>query len=111
MEYIYILREREFIRLDEEIYKIGRTKRPIKLRLKEYPKNSELLGSFECDDCIFIERMLIRLFKTNYIHRNDIGNEYFEGNINNMINNINETIEKYKINSINNINDINNLSI
>jgi hypothetical protein len=33
-----------------------------------------------CEDCIDSEKELIKLFKLNFIHRNDIGNEYFEGN-------------------------------
>jgi hypothetical protein len=33
-----------------------------------------------CENCIDSEKELIKLFKLNFIHRNDIGNEYFEGN-------------------------------
>lgn len=42
--YLYIIKEREFIKLNENIYKIGRTKDIIK-RYKQYPKNSIIIYS------------------------------------------------------------------
>jgi hypothetical protein len=78
---IYILREREFIKTKENIYKIGRTSKTIHERFKQYPKNSELINSFNVNDVLIYERLAISEFSKLFIHRNDIGNEYFEGDI------------------------------
>jgi hypothetical protein len=42
-EFIYLIKEREFIKNNEEIYKIGKTKQMALKRIKDYPKNSILL--------------------------------------------------------------------
>jgi hypothetical protein len=75
--YIYVLREREFIMLKQDVYKIGRTKNFIR-RFSQYPKNSEFI--FVCkviDDCK-IETQILRILKKKLKHRKDIGKEYFE---------------------------------
>ena len=78
--YIYLVKEREFIKTNENIYKIGRSKQENTKRFLQYPKGSELIIQSRCIDCIKTEKILIDLFKKNFIHRRDIGNEYFEGN-------------------------------
>ena len=45
-----------------------------------------------CHNCDVLERQLIREFKNKYIHRRDIGNEYFEGDYNEMIKDIHKMI-------------------
>jgi hypothetical protein len=82
MNYIYIIQLREFI--GKDIYKIGRTKQENNKRMGQYTKGSILHLQTTCNDCIKSEKNLIKLFKEKYIHRNDLGNEYFEGNINHM---------------------------
>lgn len=52
-EYIYLLQEREFIRLNEPIYKIGKTK-------------TRLLLQIIYNDCDNSEKELIQLFKNKY---------------------------------------------
>jgi len=42
-EYIYLIREREFIKTNEPIYKIGKTKQPCLNRLYNYPKGTALI--------------------------------------------------------------------
>jgi len=78
--YIYLVKEREFIKTNENIYKIGRSKQENTKRFLQYPKGSELIIQARCIDCIKTEKILIELFKKEFIHRRDIGNEYFEGN-------------------------------
>ena len=53
--YIYMLHEREFIRLREDVYKIGLTKRPINDRVMEYPIGSRLLLCIHVEDCVNAE--------------------------------------------------------
>jgi hypothetical protein len=77
--YIYLVKEREFIKTNENIYKIGRSKQENTKRFLQYPKGSELILQEACGDCIKTEKMIINEFKIHFIHRKDIGNEYFEG--------------------------------
>lgn len=83
LQFVYILQEREFINNGENIYKIGKTINP-KGRMGQYPKGSKLLGLFKCENCDNMEQKLIILFDEKFIKRRDIGNEYYEGDINLM---------------------------
>jgi len=90
--YVYLLQEREFIKTNELIYKIGRTKQEHNKRLNQYPKGSVLLFQIICFNCVNIENIIINIFKQKYKHRKDIGNEYFEGNSKDMIKEINDIV-------------------
>lgn len=90
--YVYLLHEREFITADQKIYKLGKTKQENLRRFRQYPKGSKLLLQRVCHDCDILEVELIRDFKNKYKHRRDIGNEYFEGDYNDMINDIHNKI-------------------
>ena len=83
--YIYLLQEREFIKTNEYIYKIGRTKKENTHRFNQYPKGSILLFQMICNNCENIERQIIEQFKIKFNHRKDTGNEYFEGDYKIMI--------------------------
>lgn len=76
--HIYLLREREFIKSDEDIYKIGKTTQSLR-RFKGYPHDSHVLLMVETSCLTATETRLIRLFKDVFIHKHKIGNEYFEG--------------------------------
>jgi len=84
-EYIYLLQEREFIKTNENIYKLGKTTKDNLERIKQYPKGSKLLCYIACQDCHNCEKELLDIFNTNFKVRRDIGCEYFEGNYNLMI--------------------------
>lgn len=71
---------------------MGKTKQENLQRFKQYPKGSKLILQQVCDDCDILETQLIRDFKNKYIHRKDIGNEYFEGDYNEMIKDIHNKI-------------------
>ena len=86
--YVYIIQEREFIKTCEKIYKIGKYKQENNKRINQYPKQSRLLFQIVCNNCDKLEKELIKIFKNKYIHRKDIGNEYFEGDFEDMINTI-----------------------
>ena len=90
--YIYLLKEREFINSNQDIYKIGMTTKPNHQRFHQYPKGSILLFQIICSDCHYYEKKLIALFKEKFILRKDIGNEYFEGDYEMMIDYIYVTI-------------------
>ena len=117
--YVYLLQEREFIKTNEKIYKIGMTTKPNHTRFNQYPKGSTLLFQIICNDCLSIEKQILSNFKSTFILRKDIGNEYFEGNFTEMISIISAiVIESYKIQDVvefvpdaNNLNTKTKLSI
>ncbi len=94
LEYIYIIRLYQFIERNINIFKIGRSRQKNCIRVRAYPKGSELYYMNTCFDCIKCEREIIKLFSTKYIIRKDNGSEFFEGNIIEMKNDI------HKINKI-----------
>lgn len=82
--YIYLLREREFIKTGEHVYKVGKTTQDLFKRFSQYPKKSELLMGIRVQDCHKSELELLRLMRTEFISRKDVGSEYFEGDANDM---------------------------
>lgn len=101
-EYIYLLQIREFVSLNKPIYKIGKTKQPNMKRFNNYPKGSKLICQYLCIDCDNIEKKIIYTFKNKYNHKKEYGNEYFEGDANNMMYNIFKIIKSYSNISIEN---------
>jgi hypothetical protein len=78
--YNYIIHTREAIRMNENVYKIGRC-HDIAKRYRAYPKGSILMYSQETVDNVLTEDILIKAFQTHFVQRKDYGNEYFEGDI------------------------------
>jgi uncharacterized C2H2 Zn-finger protein len=79
--YIYILQDRTSLQLNQNIYKIGKTKQTNLKRFGTYPKGYKIMMLIDCFDCDEIETKLIELFKKKYIHIREYGNEYFQGNL------------------------------
>ena len=111
-EGIYLLREREFTRLNENIYKIGRSIN-IKTRMNSYPKGSNIELMMGCNDSIKCEKQLLEIFRTTFIQRKEYGSEYFEGDKQEMIAIITNVLNKFNgndiISSISNSNITNNI--
>ena len=103
-EGIYLLHTREFINSKQPIYKIGRSSN-MNTRLSQYPKGSNILCSIKCENSNLCEKELIKLFTKLFKIRKEYGNEYFEGNHNNMLFVIITYLYQDKINSIINNND------
>ena len=107
-EGIYLLHTREFINSKQPIYKIGRSSN-MNTRLSQYPKGSNILCSIKCEKSNLCEKELIKLFTKLFTIRKDYGNEYFEGDYNNMLFIIITYLYQDKLNKINFIiNDDNN---
>lgn len=90
-ECIYLLREREFVTLGEPVYKIGRSVNWLN-RMSSYPKGSEVYLMIPVDDSVWYENQLLSIFEDRYERAtvnndgvNVIGNEYFIGNLDEMI--------------------------
>jgi hypothetical protein len=82
--YIYIIREREFRRMKEPVWKPGRTEHEtIQKRFGQYPNGSELIFAARVSDAVAAEKDLMQLLVAHrsLIHRKDIGREYFEGEL------------------------------
>lgn len=77
--YLYLLREREFIKTNELIFKVGKTTQNLYQRINKYPKDSELIMAIRVADCHTAETALLKELRRKYIQRRDIGYEYFEG--------------------------------
>jgi phage/plasmid-associated DNA primase len=87
-EYIYLLQEREFIKTNEPVYKIGKTTQENTARFNNYPKGSKLLFQIICNNCHNNEKEIKKSFIDKYKQRKDIGLEYFEGDYKAMIKDI-----------------------
>lgn len=83
--YIYLIRLREFVRSSESIYKIGKTTMEPNRRLAGYPKGSEVLLFIQVSNCHSLEKDLLLQFQSKFIHRTDLGSEYFSGNPDEMM--------------------------
>jgi len=79
--YIYLLQPLRSITDNEEIYKIGKTKRNNFKRFNEYPSGSILLLQSSCKNCDLMERRLLKIFDEKYIKETDYGREYFRGDL------------------------------
>lgn len=89
---VYLLIEREFMVSKQNIFKIGRSAN-VSNRTKQYPKGSQLLVVLPCIDSGVTERNLQIVFRNKFIHRKDIGSEYYEGPPNSVIKEFIENVE------------------
>lgn len=85
MPYIYLIHCRASVNSNENVYKIGKSF-DFNKRLEGYDKGTIPLFSLYVSECDNFEKHLINLFGGIFTLRKDYGNEYFEGNINQMIN-------------------------
>jgi cystathionine beta-lyase family protein involved in aluminum resistance len=75
--HIYVVKEREFIKTKENIYKIGRSKNIVN-RMPSYPKSSIIYTIMYVKNVKEVEKFMIDRFDGLFIKRTDIGNEYYE---------------------------------
>jgi hypothetical protein len=81
--YIYLLCE--FTKTNEPIYKLGKSYQENLKCIQNHPNGTKLILQTMCENCGDTQKELVNLFKLNFKHRKDIGNEYFEGNCYEMI--------------------------
>lgn len=99
VSYIYLIREREFLKKGEQIYKVGRTTQKPNARIARfdgYKKDSELIIIVECltSKVVEIETDIKRQFNVAFKLHTD-GTESFYGNAKEMAEIIYETIRRY----------------
>lgn len=80
MPYIYIIQEREFIKLGENVWKIGFTDKEIWERIRQYPKGSLVIMCAYVENGRYTENIFKRQLEccSEVKTRRDIGCEYFE---------------------------------
>jgi hypothetical protein len=87
--YMYVIQEREFIKTNENVYKIGMTNQyNPRTRLQKYPADSCVYLLIRKHDARNSENIGKDMLKgrRDVKHRSDIGEEYFEGDIQSIIN-------------------------
>jgi hypothetical protein len=96
--YVYIIRECDFVRLNENIYKIGRTaKINPEDRFQKYRKGTEIIGFFKVNDSIECENKIIKCFSNhnNIKKMGEYGKEYFQGNKKELLNEMLQIVTNY----------------
>src|SRR5271170_2163448 len=93
-EYIYLIREREFVRFNESVYKIGRTTQTPNNRMSAYPKGSEVILTKKVINSTSLETVIINNFKKNFKLMTEYGNEYFLGDVDLMVTQIDKIINE-----------------
>jgi len=102
MEGVYLIYTRELIALKLNIFKLGRSN-ILTNRVRQYPKGSQILFIFACENSVSIEKHLIELFKTKFHQETYYGTEYFSGNKNIMIEEIFNYIFKTLVPRVENV--------
>lgn len=92
-QYVYIIKEREFIKTNENIYKIGRTDKGFSKRVKSYPNGSVVMCIIKVPDSKKYETAVKKSFNILFKKRKDIGHEYYEANYQDMHNNFCKIIQ------------------
>jgi len=84
--WLYLVQEREFVRTGETIYKVGQTVE-IGKRLVKYPAGSipYLVLHTGGNNHVEMEKSILQQFRKMFVSRTDIGLEYFEGDVGQMI--------------------------
>lgn len=82
--YLYVIVVREFVRLKESVIKFGCTK-DFASRFSQYPKGSVILFCKFVNDYIQKEKDVLKLLRSQYIQRKDLGREYFEGSASSIV--------------------------
>jgi hypothetical protein len=84
MPYIYLIHTRASLNIKEPVYKIGKTN-DFSKRISGYDKGSIPILIIYVNNSDIFEKLIIETFKIYFIKRTDYGNEYFEGNVSDMI--------------------------
>ena len=92
--WLYLIQRGDHRKEHKDIYKICRTN-DFNRRINEYPMFSQIIAVGPVDNDKTCERELIREFKNEFEFRNDIGNEYFEGDEREMISVFNDYVSEH----------------
>ena len=88
--YMYLLKEREFVNSGEDVVKTGFSEAFSK-RMLAYPKGSIVLATLRVSHGRSTERMVLAALRSRFKSRRDIGAEYFEGPLREIVSVFHET--------------------
>lgn len=91
--YIYVIITREFLVKAESVGKVGYTDDIIE-RFHAYPKGSKLLYNRFVHDAKGTETFVLQAMRDMFIHRKDLGREYFEGSLDGIVKAVNDVLNK-----------------
>ena len=94
-EFIYILKEREFIKCNEPVLKIGRSSRLVD-RIMQYPSGSMVHATGRVRDAKKAEEDVKLTFRGRFLQRRDLGIEYFEGDEDAMVDTFIRMLNKHR---------------
>lgn len=92
--YVYLIKEREFIRLHESVIKVGYST-SLRNRCRNYPKGSLVLAVLRVNDGKIAESAILSCFNRSFKKRVDLGAEYFEGKLPNIVALFNRTASPF----------------
>ena len=87
VSYIYLIREREHLEANRNVYKFGRScQLPENYigRLRQYKKGSEIIMVLKCEDAIQTENRIRDIFKVEFRQHRD-GHEHYYGDVRQMM--------------------------
>jgi len=101
-QYLYVIHTREYINLNQPVYKVGRSNQPLSTdgitkRMEQYPKESIQKAMFHVENSVKAEfHTLAQLNLCKDLkQRDDIGFEYFEGPIKTILSIILDTVDSF----------------
>ena len=84
-KYCYLIKEREFVKTGESIYRIGKSSFGYKHRIAKCPKNSVVFVIAKVYDCNISLKNIIKHFNKLFKKRTDLGKHCYQGDINSII--------------------------
>ncbi len=82
--FIYLLQDRESIRMNDNVFKVGKCE-DIVNRFKKYPKGSKLLKYIQVSNRHVSEGLLLKMMRDRHEVAKSYGNEYFYGDLNAIV--------------------------
>lgn len=101
MGIVYLVQPCELVGTDR--YKIGRSSKDDLSRVLSYKKGTRYISIMECDDDKSLEKLLINEFNEKF--KKIAGNEYFQGDVDEMFNCFIKIVSDYKNDIIEDIPD------
>lgn len=95
---LYMLHPRACINGNESVYKIGKTRKPLRERLRGYTKGTEVVAQLPVPSELLdgTETAVLQALRRSFRSRNDYGNEYFEGDKFQMFHCVCEAVRHYQ---------------
>lgn len=93
--HLYIIKEREFCRLNEPIFKVGRSACVFN-RFMDYPNCSIVCFVVCVKDEVSCETEVLRTMQKRFVHHVEYGNEYYEGNLPDIIDCVMEVVSNHE---------------